>query len=147
MLLGRLVGTYVGSPRSHMSIVRTDKAMQGKTMVHIGEEGGECTMPRRSFPQCLHRRKNGTMSWLLLHQGVCVIFSQNICFVSKSVRSLSEAQDHKEPKKYIDFKDLLNLFSILTFQFLFYCLGEWVFFCSFGPITFQLDHHCRRHLF
>ena len=122
MLLGRLVGTYVGSPRSHMSIVRTDKAMQGKTMVHIGEEGGECTMPRRSFPQCLHRRKNGTMSWLL-HHGVCVIFSQNVCFVSKSVRSLSEAQDHKEPKKYIDFKNLLNLFSILTFHFPFYCLG------------------------
>ena len=48
---GRL-GHMLGALDLTRPIVRADKAMQAKTMVHIGEEGGEqlrgCTM--RSFP-------------------------------------------------------------------------------------------------
>ena len=76
------LGHMLGALDLTRPIVRGDKAMQGETMVHIGEEGGEqlrgCTM--RSFHRVsAHPRGKKILRDNVLAAPQCVRhFSQNI---------------------------------------------------------------------
>ena len=110
------LGHMLGALDLTRPIVRGDKAMQGETMVHIGEEGGEqlrgCTM--RSFPSVSAEAPEGQKNSPRQCPGcttVCASFlTKHIC-ETKSTSTLTcfklkKREGHHKHRKSIIFDSI-----------------------------------------